>query len=99
MTDLATLDAVGHAELVRSGEVSPLDLVDAAITRIEKLNPELNAVIAPLYEEAREAARSPGATAVHRSTPEPRARGPQRSSRMTPPFRTTLGPSVDGPTP
>ncbi len=59
MTDLATLDAVGHAKLVRSGEASPLELVDAAIARVEKLNPELNAVIAPLYEEAREAARSP----------------------------------------
>jgi amidase len=59
MTDLAELDAVGHAELVRSGQASPLELVDAAIERIEKLNPQLNAVITPLYEEARAAARSP----------------------------------------
>jgi amidase len=55
MTD-AWLDATGQAELVRSGEVSPLELVDAAIERIERLNPELNAVITPLYDKAREAA-------------------------------------------
>ena len=48
MTDLAQLDATAQAELVRSGEASPLELVDAAIARIEKLNPELNAVIHPL---------------------------------------------------
>ncbi len=57
MTDLARLDATAHAELVRSGEASPLELVDAAIERIEQLNPEINAVIHELFEEGREAAR------------------------------------------
>ena len=59
MTDVAALDATGQAELVRSGEVSPLELVDGAIARIEKLNGELNAVITPLFEQAREAAMAP----------------------------------------
>ena len=58
-TELARLDAIAQAELVRRGEVTPLELVDAAIERIEKLNPELNAVITPLYEKARAAARHP----------------------------------------
>lgn len=53
MTDLAFLDATAQAELVRSGKVSTDELVDAAITRIEKLNPELNAVIHPLFDRAR----------------------------------------------
>ncbi len=56
MTDLARLDATATAELVRSGEATPLELVDAAIERIEALNPELNAVIHPLFDEARAAA-------------------------------------------
>ncbi len=56
MTDLAALDASSQAELVRNGEASPLELVDAAIARIEKLNGELNAVIHPLFERARAAA-------------------------------------------
>jgi amidase len=54
--DLARLDATAQAELVRHRDASPLELVDAAIERIETLNPELNAVIHPLFEEAREAA-------------------------------------------
>jgi amidase len=40
--DFANLDATAQADLVRTGEVSPLELVDAAINRVEKLNPQLN---------------------------------------------------------
>ncbi len=54
--DLARMDATEMAELVRSGEASPRELVDAAIERVEALNGEINAVIHPLYEEARAAA-------------------------------------------
>ena len=42
---------------MRTGEVAPAELVEAAIARVEALNPELNAVIHELFEEAREAAR------------------------------------------
>lgn len=49
-------DAVGLAALVRDGEVHPTELVEAAITRIESRNPALNAVIVPMYEQARAAA-------------------------------------------
>ena len=51
------MDATAQAELVRRKEVKPIELVDAAIRRIERLNPGLNAVITPLYEQARESAR------------------------------------------
>jgi amidase len=54
--DLARLDATAQAELVRSGEVSAAELVEAAIERCERLNSEINAVIHPLYEEGRAAA-------------------------------------------
>ncbi len=56
--DLAMLDATAQAELVRRRELTPLDLVDAAIARIEKLNPAVNAVITPTFERARERATS-----------------------------------------
>ena len=59
MTDLARLDAIAQADLVRRGEVTPLELVDAAIERIEAVNGTLNAVVTPLYDAAREAARGP----------------------------------------
>jgi amidase len=48
------LDATAQAELVRSGEVSPRELAEASIERIEALNGDLNAVIHPLFEEALE---------------------------------------------
>jgi amidase len=51
-------DAVGLAELVRAGQVSPAELVDEAISRIEATNPRLNAVIRKMYEQARETARA-----------------------------------------
>ncbi len=59
MTDLAHLDCTAQAELVRNGDASPAELVDAAIERLEKVNGELNAAIHPLYDRARERARGP----------------------------------------
>src|SRR5918999_1086604 len=46
------LDATAQADLVRAGEVSPRELVEASIERIEALNGDLNAVIHPLFEQA-----------------------------------------------
>ena len=51
--ELAFYDAVDLAALVRAKEVQPLELVDMFIARIEKLNPELNAVVTPMYDQAR----------------------------------------------
>ncbi len=54
-------DGLGLAELVRRKEVSPAELVEEAIARIERLNPEINAVIHKLYDQARAAADRPQA--------------------------------------
>ena len=51
--DLLKLDATAQAQLVRDGQVRPIELVDAAIGQIERLNPEINAVITPMYDQAR----------------------------------------------
>ncbi len=56
MNDIAFLDATAQAELVRTKQVKPIELVDGAIERIERLNPQLNAVITPMYDEARRVA-------------------------------------------
>jgi amidase len=53
MDILAEHDALALADLVRRGEASSRELVDAAIARIEALNPKLNAVVHTMYEEAR----------------------------------------------
>lgn len=51
-------DGVGLSELVRSRQVSPLELLEVAIERIEATNPALNAVIDRWYERARAALTS-----------------------------------------
>jgi len=57
--DYLRYDATGLAELVRRGEVTPLELVATAIDRIERLNPQVNAVIHRMNEAARRAAAGP----------------------------------------
>lgn len=52
-------DATALAERVRRGEVSPAELVDEAIAAIEKVNPQLNAVVHRMYDQARAAAKGP----------------------------------------
>jgi amidase len=51
--DLASLDATAQAALVREGAASPRELVDAALARIDAVNPQLNAVIHRRDERAR----------------------------------------------
>ena len=57
--DYANYDALGLAQLVARGEVSAKELLEEAITRLEALNPVLNAVVIPMLEEAR-ASLNPG---------------------------------------
>jgi amidase len=57
--ELALLDATAQAALVRSGEVTALELVDAAIARIDRVDPHLNAVVIRDFDAARAAAASP----------------------------------------
>ena len=61
--EIATLDATAQAELVRRGELTAAELVDAAIARIERINPRLNAVIISTFERARTQACAPAGAA------------------------------------
>jgi amidase len=56
VTDTTLLDATAQADLVRRGEVTPSDLVEAAIARIEAVNPQLNAVLRTRFDVARKEA-------------------------------------------
>ena len=53
MPDYSDYDGLGLAALAARGEVSPAELTDAAIERIERHNPTLNAVVHKAYDEAR----------------------------------------------
>ena len=63
--DLRFIDGIEQAELIRSGHVSRSEALEAAIERIERLNPGLNAVVTKMYDEARavtvDAVNRPGA--------------------------------------
>ncbi|HLX51984.1 MAG TPA: amidase family protein [Streptosporangiaceae bacterium] len=56
MSETTWLDATAQADLVRRGEVSPKELTEAAITRIEAMNPRLDAVIRTRFDAARQEA-------------------------------------------
>src|ERR1700721_1370984 len=55
---------IGMAEQVRAGEVSPVELVEAHLARIERLNPKLNAFANVDAERARARARAAEAAAA-----------------------------------
>ena len=57
--EYAAHDGLGLAGLIRAREASPLEVVDAAIERIEALNPRLNAVVHRAFDAARAAASAP----------------------------------------
>lgn len=53
--DYEQYDALGLAELVRNGKVTPSDLLEAAIERVEARDPAVNAVVMKLYDHGRRA--------------------------------------------
>ena len=57
--DLLGYDALGLAELIRTREITPTELLEITIQRIERVNPRLNAVIHTMYDEARAEAAVP----------------------------------------
>lgn len=56
--ELAGLDATAQAALVQRGDATPVELVEAAIERIETLNPRINAVVATAFDRALDEARA-----------------------------------------
>jgi amidase len=55
-------DALGLAELIRSRQLSAAEVCEAAMARIERVNPQINAVVTPMFDHARRslAALAPG---------------------------------------
>src|SRR5262245_31037363 len=54
--DLNSASATRLAEAIRSRQVSSLEVVDAYLRRIEKVNGQINAVVTVLADSARDAA-------------------------------------------
>ncbi len=62
-------DATALADLVRRGETTPAELLETAIARAEAVNPQLNAIVTPLYEKGREMAANLPADGPFRGVP------------------------------
>jgi fatty acid amide hydrolase 2 len=67
MDPLLTKTALELAALVRRRELSPVELVEAHIRRIEAVNPSINAVVATCFQQARDAAREAERRLMQRS--------------------------------
>lgn len=48
-------DALGLAALVRRREITPAEILDAMVQRVEERNPKLNAVVIAAFDQARDA--------------------------------------------
>jgi amidase len=59
LSDISSYDAMGLAELIRTRQITPGELVEDTIGKIEAINPELNAVIYKTYDRARKRASVP----------------------------------------
>lgn len=57
-TDIIHMSATELAGHIRAGDISASDAVEAHLARIAEVNPKLNAVVFPLYDQAREAAKA-----------------------------------------
>ncbi|PYM61850.1 MAG: amidase [Candidatus Rokuibacteriota bacterium] len=57
-TDLCYTSAIELGRLIRARELSPVEVADAVLTRIERLNPKLNAYLTVTADHARELARA-----------------------------------------
>jgi Asp-tRNA(Asn)/Glu-tRNA(Gln) amidotransferase A subunit family amidase len=64
MSELTSLSALSMAEQICQKKISPVDLLDAHLARIAKLNPRLNAFVALDERRARQDAKSLEATAL-----------------------------------
>lgn len=54
--EYAEYDAIGLSDLVRTGQVTPVEVVEAAIASAERANPSVNAIVYQAFDEARESA-------------------------------------------
>lgn len=57
--DYPDFDATGLSELIKNGEISPAEACEAAIDRMEAVNPAINAVVTKMTDLARKTARGP----------------------------------------
>ncbi len=69
MDEFVELDLTAQAALVRAGDVTATELLEAAIHRADKTNPQLNAIVRSLHNEAREEVKTATKASVFAGAP------------------------------
>jgi amidase len=69
VSEIWRLDATAQSELVRTRTVSPKELIDTAIARIESIDPQLNSVVTQRFERARTEVSLSGSNLVFHGVP------------------------------
>jgi len=67
--ELIGYDGIALGEMIRTGEIKPIELLETVIQRIERVNPRLNAVIHTMYDQAREIAEGKPADGLFAGVP------------------------------
>ncbi len=57
MADITRYSATRLARMIRRKDLSPVEVVDAYLARIDQVNPKINAIVTPLAESARQQAK------------------------------------------
>jgi len=94
--DLCWKSARELARMIRAKDVSPVDVVDAVLARIDAVNPTINAYVTITGEQARAAARTAEAGTAHGGTVGPLHGVPYSLKDLTPTkgIRTTSGSKI-----
>jgi len=94
--DLCFLPATGMISAVKKKKLSPVEIVDAFLARIEKINPQVNAYCTVVPEMAREAARKAEAAVMRKGKLGPLHGVPVSIKDLTPTagIRTTWGSKI-----
>src|SRR5919197_4905282 len=71
MNDFVKQPVTEMARAVREREISPVELVEAHIERAQEVNPALNAIVLPRFDEALEEARAAERTLSNGGEPGP----------------------------
>ena len=93
MTDLCFLPARELARMIRERQISAVEVMEAHLTRIERVNPALNAIVTLVADDARQAARQADTLLASGATPGPLHGLPVAHKDLVPTkgIRTTFG--------
>src|SRR5438067_1477756 len=92
-SDICRMSALGMARLIRAGKLSARETVDAHLKQIERVNPQVNAIVTLVEDRARERAAEADEAQARGIAPGPLHGLPiaHKDLQLTKGIRTTFG--------